>query len=81
MATQEPSLPSLNKSQKDKIMETLLDDIILLKQDYPQLTFTVTFDETTKLHIKGQTKEADIPLKNLSITDIRNRIRLFLKID
>ena len=44
-------------------METLLDDIILLKQDYPQLTFTVTFDETTNLHIKGQTKEATIPLK------------------
>ena len=62
-------------------METLLDDIILLKQDYPQLTFTVTFDKTTNLHIKGQTKEANIPLKNLSITDIRNRIRLFLKID
>lgn len=62
-------------------METLLDDIILIKQDYPQLTFTVTFDETTSLHVKGQTKEADIPLKNLSITDIRNRIRLFLKID
>lgn len=60
---------------------TILDDIVLLKYDYPQLTFTVTFDETTKLHIKGQTKEADIPLKNLSITDIRNRIRLFLKID
>lgn len=62
-------------------METLLDDIILLKQDYPQLTFTVTFDETTSLHIKSQTKEATIPLKNLSITDIRNRIRLFLKIN
>lgn len=61
--------------------QTILDDIVLLKYDYPQLTFTVTFDETTKLHIKGQTKEADIPLKNLSITDIRNRIRLFLKID
>ena len=42
-------------------METLLDDIILLKQDYPQLTFTVTFDETTNLHIKGQTKEAHHP--------------------
>ena len=50
--------------------QTLFDDIVLLKDDYPQLTFTVTFDETTKLHIKGQTKEADIPLKNLSITDI-----------
>ena len=62
-------------------MQNLLDDIILLKQDYPQLTFTVTFDETTNLHIKGKTKEATIPLKNLSITDIRNRIRLFLKID
>lgn len=61
--------------------QTLFDDIVLLKDDYPQLTFTVTFDETTKLHIKGQTKEADIPLKNLSITDIRNRIRLFLKIN
>ena len=61
--------------------QTILDDIVLLKYDYPQLTFTVTFDETTKLHIKGQTKEADIPLKNLSMTDIRNRIRLFLKID
>lgn len=61
--------------------QTLFDDIVLLKDDYPQLSFTVTFDETTKLHIKGQTKEATIPLKNLSITDIRNRIRLFLKID
>lgn len=61
-------------------MQNLLDDIILLKQEYPQLTFTVTFDETTSLHIKGQTNEATIPLKNLSITDIRNHIRLFLKI-
>lgn len=61
--------------------QTILDDIVLLKYDYPQLTFTVTFDETTNLHIKGKTKEADIPLKNLSMTDIRNRIRLFLKID
>lgn len=61
--------------------QTILDDIVLLKYDYPELTFTVTFNETTSLHIKGQTKEATIPLKNLSITDIRNRIRLFLKID
>ena len=61
--------------------QTLFDDIVLLKDDYPQLTFTVTFDKTTSLHIKGQTKEAIIPLKNLSITDIRNHIRLFLKID
>ena len=61
--------------------QTILDDIVLLKYDYPELTFTVTFDKTTNLHIKGQTKEADIPLKNLSITDIRNRIRLFLKIN
>ena len=61
--------------------QTLFDDIVLLKDDYPQLTFTVTFDKTTNLHIKGQTKEADIPLKNLSMTNIRNRIHLFLKID
>ena len=61
--------------------QTILDDIVLLKYDYPELTFTVTFDKTTTLHVKGKTKEADIPLKNLSITDIRNRLRLFLKID
>ena len=61
--------------------QTILDDIVLLKYDYPELTFTVTFDKTTTLHIKGKTKEANIPLKNLSNHRHSNRIRLFLKID
>ena len=34
--------------------QTTLDDIVLLKYDYPELTFTVTFDKTTTLHVKGK---------------------------
>lgn len=44
-------------------METLLDDIILLKQDYPQLTFTVTFEKRQNYTSKVRPKKLTSPLK------------------
>lgn len=62
-------------------MQETLDNILLLKRDYPHLTFQIVFDDITSLEVTGRTKTVRIPLKNLSIDDVRTRIRLFMEID
>lgn len=62
-------------------MQESTDTILLLKRDYPHLTFQIVFNDNIGLKIVGRTKTVTIPIKNLSIEDIRTRIRLFLEID
>ena len=62
-------------------MQEFIANLSSLKRDYPQFTFQLVFNSTVGLTVNGRTKTVTIPLDNLSIKDIRTRLRLFTEID